>query len=727
MSDGQHTEASREAVLYNRLQAAREPLMLPTLEEGAWGSERNVPLAAYWYVLLKHRWTIFSVTFVLTTVAAIVSFLMTPIYKATAHLEIEPETPGAAADLYQRADADDPFLQTQIQVLKSENLAWQTIGQLGLAAKLGVIPPEALTKEEIDKHKVQLIGAFENDLKIELLPKTRMLSVGFEGPEPELAAQVATSLVNNYLDYNFRQKYEAIRRSGWMEQQLDELKANVQKSQQALVTYEQQNQIVNSGEKQNVLEQMLGDLSRNLTNATSDRIEKESLYRQVLANRNQMASLVHDDLLEKLEEKLADLKEQHTQTVAQYGPNFPNAKRLQLEVDEAQAQIEREQSRVLDRMNRDFNAAYNRERLAETAVVHQKDDVGKLNQLLVQDNMLRHEFDTNQQLYESLLQRLKDATVSAGLRSTNIHLVDSALPTRVPVRPRKVLNIAIAFWAGMILGVMVAFAKEALDSSIKTAEEAEALIVTPALGIIPFERISGFLKRAISKKSGVDQLALTLTKRPNCSMSEAFRALGTAVCKPSNSIKTLLIASAQNGEGKTTTALNLAQALAQRKGPVLIMDCDLRKGGVAQALGIRNHKGLSNVLSGELDVSQVAQQYAPQPNLWVLTSGPVPFNPVRLLASQNMATLLDRLAESFEYVIIDSPPVLAVTDAAILSCLVDGVLLVAASGSTERGGLVRTRRILVGAGARILGIAVNKLDPRSPGYGNYAYSHYVYK
>jgi succinoglycan biosynthesis transport protein ExoP len=727
MSDGQHTEASREAVLYNRLQAAREPLMLPALEEGAWGSERNVPLAAYWYVLLKHRWTIFSVTFVLTTVAAIVSFLMTPIYKATAHLEIEPETPGAAADLYQRADADDPFLQTQIQVLKSENLAWQTIGQLGLAAKLGVIPPEALTKEEIDKHKVQLIGAFENDLKIELLPKTRMLSVGFEGPEPELAAQVATSLVNNYLDYNFRQKYEAIRRSGWMEQQLDELKANVQKSQQALVTYEQQNQIVNSGEKQNVLEQMLGDLSRNLTNATSDRIEKESLYRQVLANRNQMASLVHDDLLEKLEEKLADLKEQHTQTVAQYGPNFPNAKRLQLEVDEAQAQIEREQSRVLDRMNRDFNAAYNRERLAETAVIHQKDDVGKLNQLLVQDNMLRHEFDTNQQLYESLLQRLKDATVSAGLRSTNIHLVDSALPTRVPVRPRKVLNIAIAFWAGMILGVMVAFAKEALDSSIKTAEEAEALIVTPALGIIPFERISGFLKRAISKKSGVDQLALTLTKRPNCSMSEAFRALGTAVCRPSNSIKTLLIASAQNGEGKTTTALNLAQALAQRKGPVLIMDCDLRKGGVAQALGIRNHKGLSNVLSGELDVSQVAQQYAPQPNLWVLTSGPVPFNPVRLLASQNMATLLDRLAESFEYVIIDSPPVLAVTDAAILSCLVDGVLLVAASGSTERGGLVRTRRILVGAGARILGIAVNKLDPRSPGYGNYAYSHYVYK
>jgi succinoglycan biosynthesis transport protein ExoP len=729
MSDDQHTEAPRQVVLYDRSAVDKEPLMLPTLEEGVWGSQRHVPLAAYWYILLKHRWTIFAVAFALTTVVAGVSFRMTPIYKAIARLEIEPETPGlqSANDLYQRADADDIFLQTQIQVLKSENLAWQTIGQLGLAESLGVIPREKLTKEEIDKHKMQLIGAFESKLKIELLPKTRMLSVGFEGPEPKSAAQVATSLVNNYLDYNFRQKYEAIRRSGWMEQQLDELKAKVEKSQQAVVRYEQHNQIVNSGDKQNVLEQMLGDLSRNLTSATSDRIEKESLYRQVLANRNQMASLVHDELLEKLEEKSADLKEQHTQILAQYGPNFPNAKRLQLEIDEAQAQIEREQNRVLDRTKRDYNAAYNRERLAATAVMHQKDDVGRLNQLLVEDNMLRREFDTNQQLYESLLQRLKDATVSAGLRSTNIHLVDSALPPTLPVRPRKLLNIAIAIWAGMILGVMTAFAREWLDSSIKTAEEAEALIVTPALGIIPFERISGFLKRALPKKSGADQLALTLTKRPNCSMSEAFRALGTAVSVPSNSIKTLLITSAQNGEGKTTTALNLAQALAQRKGPVLIMDCDLRKGGMAQALGIKNHRGLSTVLLGELDVSQVAQQYAPQPNLWVLPSGLVPVNPVQLLASQNMAMLLDRLAESFEYVIIDSPPVLAVTDATILSSLVDGVLLVAASGTTERSGLVRTRRILVGAGARIVGIAVNKLDPRSPSYGNYAYSQYVYK
>jgi uncharacterized protein involved in exopolysaccharide biosynthesis len=213
-----------------------------------------------------------------------------------------------------------------------------------------------------------------------------------------------------------------------MEQQMEALKANVQKSQQAVVSYEQQNQIVIAGDKQNVLEQMLADQSRDLTTARSERIQKESLYRQVLANRAQLAALVHDELLEKLEEKSAELRQQYTATVAQYGPNFPNAKRLQLQLNASQVQIEHEQDRIINRMSSEYKAASDREKLAANGVAAQKEEVGKLNQLLVQDNMLRHEFETNQQLYESLLQRLKDATVSAALRSTNIHLVDSALP-----------------------------------------------------------------------------------------------------------------------------------------------------------------------------------------------------------------------------------------------------------------------------------------------------------
>ncbi|MGC2184980.1 MAG: polysaccharide biosynthesis tyrosine autokinase, partial [Terriglobales bacterium] len=648
MSDNRYQSTSRQLITYSPPSEIVESPAAPALEGRAPNPQEDTPLAAYGYVLWKRRWTILSVALGLTAVVSVISFFMTPIYEATARLEIEAETPllqsQSSSDVYQKADVDDIFLQTQSQVLESENLAWQTIEQLKLAQHLDGGPADVAGVQESDKRKVQLIGAFHSRLKVEQVPRTRMLSVSFQDPDPQVAAQVATTLANGYLEYNFRQKDEAIRRSGWMEQQMEALKANVEKSQQAVVTYEQQNQIVFAGDKQNVLEQMLADQSRDLTAAKSERIQKESLYRQVLENRPHMASLVHDELLERLEEKSADLKQQYTQTLAQYGPNFPNAKRLKLQIDANQSQIEHERDRIINRMSSDYKAASERERLAATGVTQQKEDVGRLNQLLVRDNMLRHEFETNQQLYESLLQRLKDATVSAALRSTNIHLVDSALPPNAPARPKKLRNIVAALWVGLIVGVIAAFAQEALDSSIKSAEEVEDLMLTPALAIIPFERGSWFGSRPLE----TNQLALSLTKHPNSALSEAFRALGTAVSVPSKPVKTLLITSTQNGEGKTTTALNLAQALAQRRVPVLLIDCDLRKGGVAKAIGIDSSKGLTDVLSGDLDIPAVL--HAIEPNLWAIPAGAVQPNPVAMLASREMAIVLERVAARFAFV-----------------------------------------------------------------------------
>lgn len=707
-------------IAYERSVAIPEPLTMRTIQDGAPDSWEPISLASYWYVLWKRHWTILGVAFTLMAIVAAISFHMASVYKATARLEIEPETPQLQSvnDLYQRADADDVSLQTQIQVLRSERLAWQTIQQLNLGRSLGLTTSEL---EAPEKHKAQLMGAFGNSLKVEVVPKTRMLAVGFESSDPETAAQVANSLVNSYLDYNFQEKYEAIRRSGWMDQQLSELKSSMELSQQALVNYEQAHQIVNTGEKQNVLEQMLADLSRELTNAKSDRIQKEALYAQMLANRPELASLVHDELLQKLEERSADLKEQHTETVGQYGPNYPKAQRLQAQIDENKTEIEREQNRVIDRIRSDYNAASNREKLAVQVVDHQKVEVGDLNQLLVQHNILQREFESNQQLYQNLLQHLKDATVSAGLRSTNIHLVDSAIPPRLPIRPRRLFNTLIALWAGLILGVIAAFAQEKLDSTVKTAEEVEMLTVSPALAVIPFESVSWLRRHALAKRKGSSDLALTLSSRPKSGLSEAFRVLGTAVSAPSNTVRTLLVTSSQSGEGKTVTALNLAQVLAQRRGPVVIVDCDLRKGQIAKVLGIPNRVGVSTLLTGEYQLSEALRPYTAHSRLWVLPSGPVPPNPAELLASKNMLILLNELRERFACVIIDSPPVLAVTDATILSSLTDGVILVAASGSTQRSGLIRTRKVLLAAGARILGVTINKFDLRHPGGSNYAY------
>ena len=548
---------------------------LPAMEASIASAQDYVSLATYWHTLRKRRWTIATVAVIVTTVVAIVSFKMQPVYKATARVQVESETPliQSIEDLFQKTTADDTFVQTQIQILKSENLAWRTIEELNLTHDL--IKPNRLAKIPPDKRKVRLIEAFKKKLSVELTPKTRMLAVSFEDPDPQLAAQVATSLVNNYIDYNFRQKYDATRQaSGWMEQQLDELKAKVEQSQQALVEYEREHQMVNTGQNVSVQEQMLSDLSHDLTTAESDRVQKESLYNEIQDNRQQLASLVHDDLLQKLEEKSADLQDQYTEAVSQYGPSFPKALRLKGEIEGIRAQIAAEQERVLARIRKDYSAAATREKLAASAVAVQKEAVGAQNQLLIQHNILQREFEGNQQLYQSLLQRLKNATVSAGLQSTNIHLIDAALPPGEPVRPKKALNIALGFLSGVVLGIMLGFAQEGLDHSVKTAEEVESLLMTPALAVVPLQRGTDSTRWGMkgsksnrkigehgdAKASAKGEVALAISEDPQSVVAEAFRALRTSILlslAPS-APKTVLVTSSQAGEGKTVTALNLA-------------------------------------------------------------------------------------------------------------------------------------------------------------------------
>jgi capsular exopolysaccharide synthesis family protein len=701
-----------------------------------------VSLATYWHTLMKRRWTIATVAIVVTVLVAIVSFRMEPVYKATARVQVEAETPliQSLQELFQKSTADDEFVQTQIQVLKSENLAWKTIEDLNLTNSL--IKPKKLAKIAPGQRKVKLIDAFKKKLGVELTPKTRMLDISYEDHDSQLAAKVSTTLANNYIDYNFRQKYDATRQaSGWMEQQLDELKAKVETSQQALVEYERQHQIVNTSEKGSVQEQILSDLSRDLTTAESDRLQKEALYRQVEADKGQLAELVHNDLLQRLEEKSADLQDQYTETVAQYGPKFPKALRINDEIQGIKSQIATERERVLARIRKDYMSAVTRERLASAAVAAQKEAVGEQNQLLVQHNILAREFEGNQQLYASLMQRLKDATVSAGLQSTNIHLVDSALAPVEPVRPRKALNIGLGLLAGFILGVMLAFAQEGIDHSVKTAEDVETMLMTPALAVVPLQKSVEPAKWTLSRQKWAltvrseakhklpkYKVALAVTEKPQSVLAEAYRALRTSILLSlaPNPPKLILIASSQAGEGKTSTALNLAQSLAQRKGEVVIVDGDLRKGGIAKALGLDNTKGMSTVLTGSDKLSEVLQPFSLQPNLVVVPSGPAPPNPAELVGSDRMAELLKDLSERFEHVIIDSPPVLVVTDGTILAGLVDGVVLVAESGRTHRAGLMRTRAILENAGARILGVVLNKLDMQREGYYGYGYGYYAY-
>jgi capsular exopolysaccharide synthesis family protein len=704
------------------------------IDLGAESSDSFSYIRAYWQILLKHRWTVVTVAFVAATLVAIVSFKMQPVYEATARVEVEAATPEIQSlnDLFRSLPSDDAFLQTQVNVLKSENLAWRTIQQLGLGGKPGFAamggggnrpPGDPQTAAQN-----RLIGAFRKHLRVQLMRDSRMVEVGFESTDPQLAAQVANALVNNYSEYNFHQKYDATRQaSGWMEQQLDELKAKVEKSQQAMVDYERQNVIVNIGEKQSVVEQRLAALSQDLTNAQSDRMQKQSLYELVSSNDSQVAVNAQNDLLQRLDEKYADLREQYVDALGQYGPNFPKVKRLHDQCNEIQSIIERERKRVVARIRDDYMAALGRERLLSAAVAQEKAEVGKLNQLLIQHNILKREFETNQQLYDNLLQHLKDATVSAGLRATNIHLVDSALVPTAPVRPRKMYNIAIGLLVGLVLGVTLAFVQESLDTSIKGADDVERLIAAPALAVIPKGRplwLRGRGDKSQGENGGVE---LVVLKQPTSSLAESFRTLRTSILLSTapRPPQALLVTSAHPREGKTCTSLNLALGLAQRGVPVVLVDADLRRPGIGRALALsENGEGLSSLLSGAHGLDEVLRQFEPVPNLWVLPAGLRPPNPADLLSSPTMEKVLLELRQRFEHVVLDSPPLLLMTDATILSTLVDGVVLVVEGGVTARGALVRAQKILESAGGKILGTVVNKFDLTRDGYYGYYGSYY---
>ena len=693
-------------------------------------------IRTYWLIFLKRLWTIVAATVVLTTLAAIRSFRTEPVYEATARVEVEAETPEIQSlnDLYRGIPGytDDVFLQTQVNVLKSENLAWQTVQQLGMGGKAefggGGERPQADSQTAAQNG---LIQAFRGHLRVQLMRDSRMIEVTYDSTDPQLAARAANALVNNYSEYSFHQKYDATRQaSGWMEGQLDELKAKVEKSQQAMVDYERQNVIVNIGDKQSVVEQRLGALSADLTTAQSERMQKESLYDLVNSDPSQAALTTQDGVLQGLDGKYAELREAYVDAVGQYGPNFPKVKRLRDQLDEVQSIMERERKRLVLRIRNDYMAALGRERLLSAAVAQEKTEVGKLNQLLIEHNILKREFDTNQQLYESLLQRLKDATVSAGLRATNIHLVDSALVPAAPVRPRIMYNIAVGLLVGLVLGVTLAFIQESLDTSVKSAEELERLIAAPALAVIPLARASWRRMggdKSHSKNGSVESIVL---RHPTSTLAESYRTLRTAILLSSapRPPQAVLVTSAQPREGKTSTSLNLALGLAQRGVPVVIVDADLRRPGISRALALsENGAGLSTLLSGAHRLDEVLRQIEAVPNLWVLPAGPEAPNPADLFSSPTMENLMQELRSRFQHLVLDTAPLLLVTDATILSRLVDGVVLVVESGVTARRALVRAHKILESAGGRILGSVLNKWDERDEGYySGYGTYYYAY-
>jgi capsular exopolysaccharide synthesis family protein len=709
-------------------------------------SPREPHLYDYLLILRKHQWLVLSFMLAVVTIVTIATFRMQPVYIATTRVEIDHENanilPFQGVDPYEVMMDSENYIETQTKILTSETLGLQTIRNNGLTSLPGFSSPggpsEAVTSGSLANQKPPPeLAEFLGSLSVKRVPNSRLMDVSFESTDPELAARIVNAHIATYMERNISSKYEATSQaSAWLTDQLNDMKVRVQKSEDARIAYERQNQIWTLDDKQNITTQRLADINKELTDAQSERMKKESLYEFAKSgNLDAVPQVQNNTALMDMMKKRGELSAEYDDSLTQYGPNFPKVQRLQAQLKNLDADLGKEKQKIVDVLESDFHEARQREAMMTEALDQQKAAANEMAGKMVEYNILKREAEANKALYDGLMTKLKETAISSALRSSNIRVVDPAMIPSTPARPAKARNVALAFIIGLVGGIGLALVREYLDNTVKTPDDIETLAKLPSLAVVPqFEGSNGSGKRQGMLKgfsaNGHDRrIELVAQHLPKSQMSEAFRALRTSILlsQAEHPPQVILVTSALPREGKTTAAANLAVTLAQLGDRTVLVDADLRKPGIGRLLNLGSGKyaGLSSYLAGVSSLDLVSIPHPVIPNLVAIPTGPLPPNPADLLSSHKLADAIAELRTKFKFIVIDSPPVMAATDAVILSVLADGVLLVVRSGETPKEAFTRTRDLLRSVKCRILGVVLNAVDPSAPDY-YYSYRYYPY-
>jgi succinoglycan biosynthesis transport protein ExoP len=729
---------------------ALEPIELPVFEKShhlphPFFPEEPNPLLHYWRILKKRRWTVLAAASIIFALSVIATLRTTPLYQATSKVAIFPENPNALG--FKGLEDSSPdyqydvTLETQAAILRSDALAMKVIEAMRLDQnpKFTTVTTQRTgdslqvsSMEPDPAAAVALLGRFRGGLSVQLIPNSRLVQISYTDPDPRLATEIVNTLVRTFTEENFKTKYEAVTQtSDWLSTELADLQRKVQTSEEKLVRYQKDHSILGVDEKQNIVTAKLDELNRELTAAQTDRIQKESNYRLAVdGNPEAVSTPSHEganSMMDRLREKEAELNTQRAQVTTQFGTGYPKVAELSNQIKQVRAEIASEEARMQQGIRDEYLAALQRENLLITAFNQQKQEANQLNESAIEYSVLKRDAEANRQLYQDLLQRLKEAGVSAGLRSSNIRIVDVARTPTGPIKPNVPRNIELGLLLGLACGVGLAFVLESLDTSIRTLEEISAISSLPALGTIPLQTsTNGSLRKRLKPASiqaeTPESPSLITYARPKSEAAEAFRSLRTSILLSSYGAppKVILVTSALPQEGKTTISANSALVLAQRGGRVLLIDADLRRPGIDRLFGFRSRGGLSTLISGGDKCEDVIIPFTDVPNLWILPAGPIPPQPAELLGSTVMKDQIARWRIEFDHVIIDTPPCLSVTDAVILSPEADRVILVARAGKTTKLALRRACELLLQVNARVMGIVLNALNLDS------AESYYYY-
>ena len=698
----------------------------------------SVPLSHYLWVLRRHLWKIVAFVAACVLATAVISARLQPIYESIATVDIDRQAPsdvvgeGSTRSVELTDDADQ-FLATQIRLIQSDSVLRPVAEQFHLLDREGQLKKVSPEKAQRTAQAPVSLGG----LKVTRPPNTYLLLISYSSPDPRLAADVANAIANSYLahTYDIRIRSSATL-SSFMEKQLDELKAKMEKSGLALAQFEKDLDVINPEEKTNILSARLLQLNTEYTVAQGERVSKEAAWNAMKSGSLEAAQVsAQGQALVKLNETLDAARQRFALVKSTYGPTHPEYRKAASEVAEVEKQIDTTRANIASRIEVEYREALNREQMLEKAVGETKADWDRINSRSFEYQQLKREADADKSLYDELIKKIREADINAGFQNNNIRIADVARPPLSQVSPNKKLNVMLAFLFSTLLAVGAALLHDTLDTTLRDPKEASRFLGTDVIATMPIDRLSaefqkselGAAEGAVAKlvKSGNRKGYYTATSE----FEEAVRTLRNTILLSDfeGRLRSIVITSAIPGEGKTTIAAHLAIANAYRGKRTLLVDGDLRRPSLHARFGLNPREGLSNVLTGELAWRDVILPVEDKPNLSLLPAGPGSHRAADLIGPR-LSTLLDEFGKEYDLVILDSPPLLGFAECLQMASAADGVLIVSRAGSTRRKDVAEVISVLSRLRANIVGVVLNQVTHNmSPdGYSYYGYHRYGY-